>query len=211
MSVRKGSFITFEGIDGCGKTTQAELLANNLKRSGKRVVFTREPGGTEISERIRLILLDMRSSAMFELAELFLYMASRAQLVREVVLPALYDDCIVICDRFTDSTLAYQGYGRGLDIDIITYLGNIATGGLIPDITILLDIDLSEANRRKRDLLQPLDRLEYSDISFHQKVRAGYLEIARRNPERFLVLDGSESVAVIEQKVWTFMVSKLRI
>ncbi len=143
-----GCFITFEGIEGCGKTTQIKLLEQHLTEKGFKVLLTREPGGCPIADQIRAILLDAANSAMTPSAELLLYAAARSQHVEEVIKPALADDCIVLCDRFTDATVAYQGYGRGLDLDSIGYLNQLATSGLKPQLTILLDCPVEVGLKR---------------------------------------------------------------
>ncbi len=209
-------FITFEGVDLCGKTTQAEILIKKLKDLGYEVVFVREPGGTKISEIIRDILLDLKNREMDSITELFLFSASRAQLVKEVILPALNSGKIVICDRFYDSTLAYQGYGRGIDIEKIKVINELASSGLVPDVTFLIDIPVDEIYRRKSKLIETsgvknsTDRMESSGFEFYERVRQGYLEIAKMS-ERFVVIDGMMGIDEISEKIWSIVFEKLKL
>ena len=196
----KGIFISFEGIEGTGKSTQAGLLADHLKRKGHRVIQTMEPGGTSISLKIRELLLSMESRGMDHVAELLLYNAARVQHIKEIIGPALQRGDIVITDRFSDSTVAYQGYARGIDLQLIDSLDMIATKKLRPDITILFDIDVRTGLARNRELGKN-DRLELEDISFHEKVREGFLQIAARESRRIKVVDCSESLDAVHQKV----------
>lgn len=192
-------FITFEGIDFCGKSTQVELLRKFLIEKGNKVVVIREPGGTEISERIRDILLDRKNSEMKIETEFLLFSSSRSQLVREIVLPALERGDIVISDRFHDSSTAYQGFGRGLDISKINNINSFAIADVVPDITFLIDIPVSESLKRKSlKSSNDLDRIELSSNSFYQKVREGYLKIAE-NEKRFMVIDGTKKVEDIHK------------
>lgn len=204
----RGLFFTFEGVEGSGKTTQLRRLAASLRRAGQRVTETREPGGTSLGEAIRSILLTTRDQAMAAEAELFLYLASRAQLSRECIHPSLEAGIIVVCDRFTDATVAYQGYGRGLDLSRIAPMNRVATGGLTPDLTILLDLDPREGLRRVRargqvPLPEPfLDRLESEALDFHDRVQHGYLHLAREEPDRFLVIDAAHREEAIATEIW---------
>ncbi len=193
----KEFFITFEGTEGCGKTTQAELLYHYIQDKGISTILTREPGGSDISERIREILLDRRSLDMVPLTELFLYLASRAQHTQEVIKPALAQGKIVISDRYTDASVVYQGYGRGISRPLIEQMNKTATGGLLPDLTIILDIDPAIALER----IERKDRFESESIEFHKRVRAGYLRLARENPERVVILNGSESISQIHSNI----------
>ena len=181
----KGRFITFEGSEGSGKSTQIELIRRYLERKGRSVIFVREPGGVVISEKIREILLSIDHKAMSNECETLLYMAARAQLVAEVIAPALKKGKIVLCDRFLDSTIVYQGYGHGIDLKFIKAIGRFATKGINPDLTFIFDIDakkgLARINRAK-------DRIEQRTISYHNKVRNGYLAIARQEPRRIKVI-----------------------
>lgn len=194
---KKGLFITFEGIEGCGKTTQARLLFDTLSKKGLRVVLTEEPGGTPIGLKIRRLLLD-RDLSIHPLTELLLYNAQRAQHVIEKILPLLREGYIVICDRFMDSTFAYQGYGRGIAIEIIKTLDGISRQGLSPDITFLLDIN-PEIGLKRHSLNKELDRLEMESIEFHRRIREGYLDIARLEPERIKLVPADRSIEEIHQ------------
>ncbi|MFH1096202.1 MAG: dTMP kinase [Candidatus Desantisbacteria bacterium] len=194
-----GIFITFEGIECCGKSTQALLLTEYLKKKGYPVIHTREPGGTIIGESIRKILLDTQNSAMNNLTENLLYIASRVQHIHEVIQPALLSNKIVICDRFIDATLAYQGYARGIDIPLIHRLHELVIENISPDITILLDI-LSEQGYL-RAINKRLDRIEQENIEFHNKVRYGYLQIAQLEPDRVKIIDGSKGIDDVHQMV----------
>jgi dTMP kinase len=200
-SMHSGRFITFEGMDGCGKTTQLRLLAVSLRESGRSVVETVEPGGTEIGRQIRRILLDPANSAIHARTELLLYFASRAQNVEQVVRPALAEGRIVLCDRFTDSTLGYQGCGRGLDSNMILELDRIACQTLKPDTTILLDIDtetsLARARRRNERTDKAESRIDQESLAFHERVRRGYRSLAESEPERFIAVDGRGSIGEV--------------
>ena len=194
-------FISFEGIDFCGKSTQVELLKKYLIEQNKKVAVIREPGGTEISEKIRNILLDKKNNAMVMETEIFLFSASRAQLVREVIRPHLAEGYYVISDRFHDSSTAYQGYGRGLPLDAILKIHNLAIGNTVPDLTFIIDIPTSVAMERKRIKAHTeLDRIELSNNNFYEKVRIGYLELATKE-NRFRVIDGTERIEQIHQKI----------
>jgi dTMP kinase len=187
-------FITFEGIDFCGKTTQVELLRTYISGKGKKVELIREPGGTEISEKVREILLDKKNSGMFMETEILLFSASRAQLVREKIRPFLEEGIYVISDRFHDSSTAYQGYGRGISIDEITKVHRIAIGENVPDITFFIDIPVEEAERRKnRNQGIELDRIEISEQNFYEKVRKGYLKMAEED-SRIRLINGMDSI-----------------
>ena len=194
----KGKFISFEGIEGTGKSTQAKLLQQGLLGLGHEVILTEEPGGTLISLRVREILLSVDHTNMKPLTELLLYNAARAQHIEEVILPALNRGAVVITDRFTDSTFAYQGYGRGIDLDLLESIDSIATNGLSPDMTILLDLDVETGLKRNRRI-NKTDRLELEDVEFHERVRKGYHELAAKEPERIKVLDAS--VGIEELKI----------
>lgn len=201
-----GLFITFEGIEGCGKTTQLELLKGFLEKKGLTVVTLREPGGTFLGEKVRPILLNSGDENIDPIAELFLYEACRAQLVSKVIRPALEAGSTVITDRFYDSTVAYQGYGRRLDVNAINSLNNIATGGLKPDITFLLDCDpkagLERAWARIGSKTGPKeDRFEREDFAFHNRVREGYLKIAESEPERVKVIDANREIPLISREI----------
>jgi dTMP kinase len=181
----KGKFITFEGSEGSGKSTQSQMVHDYLKAKKLPVMLLREPGGVKISEAIRNLLLDVKNTGMGDEAETLLYMAARAQLVKEVLKPALAEGKIVICDRFLDSTIAYQGYGNGVDVKMIKTLGEFATTGIKPDLTLLFDIEtekgLSRTNATK-------DRIELRSLEYHRKVRQGYLAVAKAEPKRVKVI-----------------------
>jgi dTMP kinase len=204
-------FITLEGIEGCGKSTQAELLSRELHaETGCQVIATREPGGCPIANKIRAILLDADNRALVPLAELLLYAAARAQHVAEVIRPALAEGKIVLCDRYTDATTAYQGYGRALDLPLIENLAQLATGGLTPDLTILLDCPEEVGLKRAMARINASsgareERFEQESLRFHHAVREGYLKIAAAHPDRFIVVDGtlgiSEAAAAIRSAV----------
>jgi len=196
----EGLFITFEGIDGCGKTTQIEMLSDDLKKDGIPFVLIREPGGTSIGEKIRTILLDKANSGMDERTELLLYEAARAQIVRERIIPELRSGKVVICDRFYDSTIAYQGYARGLDLSEIDFLNNWSAAGIKPDITFLLDLDEETAYRRRHGRSDEEDRLEAEGLSFMKKVREGYLSRSKEDT-RFQVLDALKTPEEIYQQI----------
>ncbi|MBJ6800355.1 dTMP kinase [Geomonas propionica] len=198
-----GFFITFEGVEGCGKTTQLRLLKERLEADGETVVATREPGGCPIADQMRAILLDAKNSAITPLAELLLYAAARAQHVQEVIAPALERGETVLCDRFTDATVAYQGHGRELDLDVIRQLNALATGGVQPDLTVLIDCPVQIGLSRALSRIEATsgareERFELESVRFHERVREGYLTLARAFPERFVVVDGSGDVARTE-------------
>jgi len=191
-------FITFEGQEGAGKSTQAKLLYDHLLAQGANVLLTRDPGGTDIAEKIRDILKDVQNVAMAKKTEALLYIAARAQLAEEVIAPKLAGGDIVICDRFTDSTIAYQGRGNGLDADELMTINNFATNGLVPDVTFYLRIDAKQGLARK--LAQDkLDRIEQKDISYHMDVQRGYEELTRAHSQRIIAIDGTLSQDEIHQ------------
>lgn len=196
----KGVFLSFEGIEGTGKSTQAGLLADDLRDQGYTVVQTAEPGGTQISLKIRELLLSLDSRGMDHVTELLLYNAARVQHIREVIAPALARGEIVITDRFSDSTLAYQGYGRGIDRQVIDALDAVATSCMRPDLTLLLDVDVEIGLRRNKEMNKN-DRLELEDVAFHQRVRKGFHEIAAAEPERVRVIPCTESIEAVHQAV----------
>ena len=200
-----GLFVTFEGGEGSGKTTQLKALLTHLRSLDRDVVETRDPGGTAIGNQVRGLLLDGENARMAALAELFLYEASRAQLVQEVIRPALAENRIVLCDRFTDSTVAYQGYGRGLDRDLIGRLNHLAANGLRPDLTLLLDLDpavgLARVSKRLIDSRLRRDRLEDERLEFHQRVQVGYRALASEEPGRLMVLDATRGILEIEGQI----------
>ena len=191
-------FITLEGPDGSGKTTQAHLLAHWLQEEGHPVVLVREPGGTTIGERIREVLHDPAHTGMSPWTEVFLYCAARAQVVAEIIRPALAAGQTVLCDRYADSTLAYQGYGRGLDLDALRRVLYLATGGLTPDLTFCLDISPEEGLARRRTGGGEWNRLDRETVDFHRRVRAGYLELASLEPQRWIVVDAARPVDAVQ-------------
>ena len=201
--MRRGKLITFEGIDGCGKTTQMRLLGQYLTERGFAVVPTREPGGTELGRKVRSALLDGGAGSVEPLAELLLYAADRAQHVRRVILPALSLGKVVLSDRFYDATTVYQGYARGFDLELINQLNELATGGLKPDLTLLFDLDVETGLKRTMrrgdgtgvTAARP-DRLDQEPVEFHERVRQAYLDIAAREPQRFRVIPSSGPVEV---------------
>lgn len=197
---KKGLFLTFEGGEGTGKTTQIARVAKFFESQGKRVVVTREPGGSHIANQIRSLLLDPKMKGLKPLAELFLYEASRAQHVQDIIVPALNAGKVVICDRFTDSSIVYQGAARGLPAKLVEWLNGIATDGLKPDLTFVLDLDprIGLARVGSRGIL---DRLEKEALSFHQSVRKGYLKLAKAEPKRFRLIDASKSRDQIHESI----------
>ena len=209
-----GFFITFEGVEGCGKTTQIKLLSEFLSTRGILSVLTREPGGCPIADKIRTILLDAENQALSPLAELMLYAAARAQHITEVISPALSAGKIVLCDRFCDATVAYQSFGRGIDRTIIDSLNFHACQGRTPDLTILVDCDprvgLERARRRIEATSGPREeRFELEALAFHQRVRDGYLQLAADDPNRFLIIDGSETIEEIFASITTQVDSRI--
>jgi len=195
----RGVFVTFEGTEGSGKTTQIQRLSADLAIQRYSVIVTREPGGTAISEQIRSLLLDPENTAMKSTTELLLYAASRTQHVLEKIIPALEEGKVAISDRFADASLAYQGYGRGLDINLIRSLNRIATNGTVPDITFLLDLPVDIGLKRAGKRGQGFDRLEREKTEFHQRVRQGYLEMADQEPDRIKVIPAEQD----EDQVYT--------
>jgi dTMP kinase len=207
-----GAFITFEGIDGCGKTTQLQMLADRLAIAALPYLATKEPGGTAIGKQIRAILLNSAHQGLAASAELLLFAADRAQHVREELLPALTAGNIVLCDRYTDATLAYQGYGRELSRPLIEQLNSIATEGLRPDITLLFDLDVELAQSRVAAGVAQrgaADRLDNEAIEFHQRVRQGYLEIAKINSDRFIIIPANDAAEIIFTKVCAAIAPRL--
>ena len=201
-------FITLEGIEGCGKSTQARRLAKRLREEGHDCFSTQEPGGTAIGRQIRQVILDPKHGRMCPETELGLYFSDRAQHLRETVWPALDRGRIVVCDRFTDSTLAYQGYGRGLSLRLIRSLDRVMTGGFRPDVTLLLDLNveegLSRARRRNRGSAahRKEGRFEEEELAFHERVRSGYFRLARREPARFLVVEALGKPQDVHERIW---------
>lgn len=192
-------FLTLEGPEGSGKTSHLAPLAAWLTEQGYRVTTSREPGGTSIGEQIRAVLHSLQNREMHPRTETLLYQAARAQLVEQIIRPALAEGRIVLCDRYADSTLAYQGYGHQQDIGQVRALIQYATGGLTPDLTFLLDVDVEEGLRRKRQSAAEWNRLDAFALAFHQRVRAGYLELARLEPQRWVVIDASRPWNEVQQ------------
>ena len=205
-----GYFITFEGSEGCGKTTQIEALAKALEAQGKTVLITREPGGTLIGEKIRNLLQDpSHKNDISDMTELLLFSASRAELITSRIQPALSRGEIVICDRFYDSTFVYQGLGRAIDMNKVEQLNQITVGTLKPDLTILLDLDAKIGiERAKSRQSGELDRIEKESLAFFEAVRNGYLELAKKEPERFKTIDGLLSVDAIKKIIWDTVVDQ---
>jgi dTMP kinase len=206
-------FITFEGPEGSGKTTQMELLSGYFEEKGYSVLATREPGGTSIGDQVRAILLDPRNTEMLPASEALLFSAARAQIVNQVIRPHLAQGDIVLCDRYADSTLAYQGYGHGLDLEMLHTITALATGGLKPDLTVYLDIDVEEGLRRKLTAYEAgqaeWNRLDQQEAAFHRRVREGYLKMATREPDRWLVVDATQSLEAIQTLIRARVEAKL--
>ena len=204
-----GRFITFEGGEGCGKSTQIRLLAERLRAAGKEVLLTREPGGTALAEKIRSLVREESDDPPNSRAETLLFIASRAQVVESVIRPALASGTWVLCDRFADSTFAYQGYGRGLDLEELKRINSFATGGLEPDRTILLNVspEVSAKRMRAREAATntDADRMEKAGDSFHSRLRQGFLELAAAEPDRFAVIQADGSVEEVEEAVWNLI------
>lgn len=201
-----GLFITFEGPEGSGKTTQLKILEQRVRAGGRNCVATKEPGGTTLGDRIRAILLDPNEEGMDPVAELFLYGASRRQHVVEVIRPALENDSVVLCDRFTDATLAYQGYGRLLNLQMLERVNDWATDGTYPDLVLIFDIpeQVGLERARARNVSKQLEnegRLEGEDLRFHRRVREGYLAIAKQDAQRYVVVDASGTEDDVHQRV----------
>ena len=206
LTAMKGRFITFEGGEGCGKSTQVRRLKEALEAEGHEVLLTREPGGTRLSELIRGLLKDEREDPPCDRAELLLFLAARAQLVRSVIRPALDAGTWGVSDRFSDSTFAYQGYGRGLPLDVLRLANDFACEGLKPDLTVLLDVDTetSRARLRKREAATntTADRIEQAGDAFHARLRQGFLEMAAQEPNRIVTIDASGTPDEVWEKVW---------
>lgn len=202
-------FVTFEGPEGSGKSSQIVLLGEFLKSQGLPLIVTREPGGTSIGNQIRDTLHDTRNTEMDPRAEVLLYSASRAQLVSEVIWPALAAEKVVLCDRYADSTLAYQGHGRGLDLAALTVLTRFATGGLKPDLTILLDMDVVAGLARRRTHGEEMNRLDLETIAFHERVRRGYHALAAEEPDRWVVVDADRPLEEVQAELRQIILERL--
>ncbi len=193
-------FITFEGPEGSGKSSQLPALAEFLETLGYKVVRTREPGGTKIGDQIREVLVRMENADLHPRTEILLFLAARAQLVEELIIPSLEEGKVVLCDRYGDSTLAYQGYGHGLDMDRLRSMLQFATAGLKPDLTILLDVDVLTGLKRKK-AKDEWNRLDAFELSFHERVRTGYHELAAEEPDRWRIVDASESAECVQTEI----------
>ena len=210
-----GYFITFEGVEGCGKTTQIRNLSERLRDAGYRTVLTREPGGCSIADKIRSILLDADNRGMVPLTELLLYAAARAQHVAEVIVPALASDAVVLCDRFTDATLAYQHYGRGIDRPTIDALNSLARQSVHPDLTVLMDCDVAVGLARAKSRIEASsgpreERFELETLAFHQRVRDGYLQLAADESGRFLTISVSGTIDEIAARIAAQVLNRLK-
>ena len=204
-----GKFIVFEGVEGCGKTTQIQLCSQWLESLNISVVLTREPGGTELGKDLRRLLLEKSpNKPVGEVTELLLYAADRAQHIEEELKPNLATGKYILCDRYTDSTIAYQGYGRGLNMSIINQLNQIATGGLESDLTIWLDVDVEVGLSRKRGQAT-LDRIEQETIAFHRRVQQGYTELAGSYPSRIMRVDGTSSQDIVQKSIQEILHNRL--
>ena len=205
----RGKFITFEGGEGCGKSTQVKRLKEALEKDGIDVLLTREPGGTWLSEEIRHLIKDQTADAPCDRSELLLFLAARAQLVRNVIRPALEEGKWVVSDRFSDSTLAYQGYGRGLPLDDLRRMNDFACEGLKPDLTLLLDVssETAQARMRKREAATntAADRIEKAGEGFHARLRTGFVELAKAEPERIVTIDANGTPDEVWELVWESM------
>jgi dTMP kinase len=204
-----GYFITFEGPDGCGKTSQIPPLAEYLRGRGVDVLTTREPGGTEIGDQVRTIIMDLKNKGMDPRTEILLFQASRVQIVEQVIRPALLAGKVVLCDRYADSTLAYQGYGHRSDLGFLRQLLHFATGGLQPDLTLLLDLDAREGLKRRQGGNVEWNRLDDYDLEFHQRVRQGYHQLAAEDPSRWQVVDASATREALQQELRGIIMERL--
>lgn len=194
-------FITLEGPEGSGKSSQIPALAEFLREQGYQVYTTREPGGTTIGDQIRAVLHDLENTSMHPRTEILLFLAARAQHVEEVIRPLLEKGTIVICDRYADSTLAYQGYGHGVDLDILKKLLDFSTGGLYPDLTILLDIDVEKGLNRRKESGGEWNRLDAYTLAFHRRVREGYLTLVANEPQRWRIVDAAQSIENVQESL----------
>ena len=202
-------FITIEGPDGSGKSSQVPVLAEAIRQAGYDLVVTREPGGTEIGDQVRQIIMDLKNTGMFPHTEILLFQASRAQLVREVIRPNLEAGKVVLCDRYADATLAYQGYGHETDLLELRRVVEYATGGLKPDLTLYLDIDVEKGLRRKGKG-EEWNRLDAYEVEFHERARAGYIELIAQEPERWVVIDAGQSSKQVQEDLKRVVLERLR-
>jgi len=198
IEIMRGKFITFEGSEGCGKSTQSRMLYNYLKAKGFKVVYLREPGATRISEKLRNILLDPANKKMSRECEMLLYMAARAQIVAQLIEPALSNGRIVICDRYLDSTIVYQGYGLGIDIGLIKSIGRFSTRSINPDLTIVLDLPVKDGLKHRQG---KKDRIEKRNLSYHTRVRHGYLELVRKEPSRVKLIKVEKDKRITQDNI----------
>lgn len=201
-------FITLEGPEGSGKSTQIKRLAKRLEEMGYSVITTREPGGTPIGDQIRQVLVRMENKELHPRTEILLFLAARAQLVEQVIKPALQDGKIILCDRYGDSTLAYQGYGHGLDLEQLRWMLDFATDHLKPDLTILLDLDVKTGLMRKK-AEDEWNRLDAYEALFHERVREGYLQLAREEPERWRIVDASQAIDAVQEDLFRIILDAL--
>lgn len=201
-------FITLEGPEGSGKSTQIKRLAKRLEEMGYSVITTREPGGTPIGDQIRQVLIRMENKELHPRTEILLFLAARAQLVEQVIKPALQDGKIILCDRYGDSTLAYQGYGHGLDLEQLRRMLDFATDHLQPDLTILLDLDVKTGLMRKK-AEDEWNRLDAYEALFHERVRDGYLQLAREEPERWRIVDASQTIDAVQEDLFRIILDAL--
>lgn len=202
-------FITFEGPDGSGKTTQIHRLIPVLEKMGREFVSTREPGGTDIGDQVRSVIMNMKNKSMHPRAEILLFCASRAQLVEELIRPSLAQGKLVLCDRYADSTMAYQGYGHGLDLDALTRLLDFATGGLKPDLTLLFDIPAEAGLRRRLSNHDEWNRMDDYALQFHERVRSGYLTMAAAEPQRWAVINADRPPEKVHAEVVSVLMKRL--
>lgn len=202
-------FITLEGPDGSGKSTQTKWLLEQLKRDGFEAVFTREPGGTEISNQVRSILMNMKNKSMFPRTEILLFCSARAQLVEQIIKPSLVEGKIVISDRYADSTLAYQGYGHGFDLKTLTDLLNFTTDNLWPDLTFLLDLPAEKGLQRRISNRDEWNRMDDYQLEFHQRVREGYLKLAALQPNRWVVIDADKEAGSVGADIYRILLERL--
>ncbi len=203
-------FITLEGPDGSGKTSQVAPLVEYLRQEGLPILALREPGGTPISEQVRQVIMTLKNTGMNPRTEILLFLAARAQLVAEVIRPALVEGKMILCDRYADSTLAYQGYGHGIDLKILHSLLDFTTGRLYPDLTLLLDIETETGLRRKRNAGGEWNRLDAYDVPFHRRVRQGYLEMAESEPRRWVVIDASQPPEVVQSAMRQAIIARIK-
>ncbi|MBN1317547.1 MAG: dTMP kinase [Anaerolineales bacterium] len=203
-------FITLEGPDGSGKTTQIQRLFETLEKNGFDVLLTREPGGTRIGDLIRTVLHDPENVEMDPATEILLYSASRAQLVAQVIRPALAAGTIVLCDRYADSTMAYQGYGRQLDLVALNQITSFATGNLKPDLTLLLDVNVQAGLNRRKEGGEEWNRMDQQTLEFHQRTREGYKILAAAEPERWILVDASRTIDQVAAVIWSMVIQAIR-